>query len=264
MTTPDADQLTLDIARHIHKIAEASQTFLFGSRARRDHRSDSDIDLLVITANATTDSWLENLRQKAQKAQKARMPEASGIDVISMSEHEFLNRIHLRNNIANIIAKEGCPIMPDENLGYRNEFAEERVDWQDVEQKMTDATGAITWIKGIEQAGILDLGDDKQFGRMAQNALEFAYKSVLAAHGHEYPIRGNNGHNLTILTQLIREHGIFGHGEEIPGERHRYLTEFGGAAVYAHEHPPLDRQQIAHDIPDAVEQLRNIVAEAKS
>ncbi len=38
----------------------------------------------------------------------------------------------------------------------------------------------------------------------------------------------------------MRGHGIFGHGEEIPGERHRYLTEFGGAAVYAHEHPPLE------------------------
>ena len=263
MTPPDAHQLTLDIARHIHKIAEARQTFLFGSRARRDHRGDSDIDLLVITGNTTTDSWLENLRQTAQKVQKARMPEASGIDIISMSEHEFLNRIHLRNNMANTIAKEGCPVMPDENLGYRNEFAEEKVDWQDVEQKMTDATGAITWIKGIKQAGILDLGDDKQFGRMAQNALEFAYKSVLAAHGHEYPIRGRDGHNLTILTQLLRDREVIGGYEEAPGENHRYLTEFGGAAVHAHEHPPLDRRLIAEDIPDAVARLKDMVANAR-
>ena len=26
-----------------------------------------------------------------------------------------------------------------------------------------------------------------------------------------------------------------------PGEEHRYLTEFGGAALYSHEHLPLDK-----------------------
>ena len=46
MTTPKVDQRALDIALHIHQIAGARQTFLFGSRGRGDHRSDSDIDLL--------------------------------------------------------------------------------------------------------------------------------------------------------------------------------------------------------------------------
>ena len=118
------------------------------------------------------------------------MPEASGIDIICMSEPDFLSRIHLRNNLANNIAKEGCLVIPDENLNYRTEYEDEEVDWEDIEQKINDATGATNWIEAIQQAGILDAGDDKQFGRVAQNALEFAYKAVIAAHGHEYPASG--------------------------------------------------------------------------
>ncbi len=174
MATPSADQRAPDIAQDIHKICGARQTFLFGSRARRDHHENSDIDLLVITASKTPDSWLEDLRQRARQVQKVRMPEASGIDIVCMSEHEFLIRINLKNNMANTIIKEGCPVMPDENHGYRNEFGDEQVDWEDVEQKMNDADGTVRWIDTLREADLLEGGDDKQFGRIAQNALEFA------------------------------------------------------------------------------------------
>ena len=262
MTAPNADRQALDIDRHIHRISEAKQTFLFGSRARGDHRKDSDIDVLIITTDAPPDSWLEDMRQKARQVQKALAPEASGIDVMCMSEPDFLSRSRLRNNMTNTIIKEGYPIMPDENLGYRLEREDEEVDWENVEKKMADATGAANWIDAILQANILDAGDDKQFGRVAQNALEFAYKAVIAADGQDPPTGGRDGHNLTILTQLIRRHGIVSNNEEIPGGRQIYLTEFGGAAVYAHEHPALDRRLIAEDVPEAVARLREIVERA--
>ena len=263
MTHKFTDRLALDVAQQVHQSAGAKQTFLFGSRARGDHRPNSDIDLLVITNRAQPDGWLEHLHQQAREIQKACLPEASGIDIIHIPEDEFLGRIHLRNNMANTILKEGFPVMTDERLGYRNDFDDEEVDWADVDQKLEDADGAVRWIEAIEQAGIIDLGDDKQFGRMAQNALEFAYKATLAAHSHDYPKTGRDGHNLTIITGLLREHEIIGNHEEVPGEHHRYLTEFGGAAVYAHEHPPLDRRRIAEDIPQAVQQLKNLVDQAR-
>ena len=161
--------------------------------------------------------------------------------------------------MANIITKEGCPTMPDERVGYGTDYEDERIDWDDVDKKITDATGAATWITAIQDAGIIDVGDDLQFGRVAQNALEFAYKAVLGAHGCEYPVSGRDGHNLRILTDLLRENQIIGRNELAPGENHRYLTEFGGAAVYAHEHPLMDRRLIANDIPQAVDQLRAMV-----
>ena len=77
------------------------------------------------------------------------------------------------------------------------------------------------------------------------------------------PKTGRDGHNLTIITGLLREDNIIAGHEEIPGERHGYLTEFGGAAVYVHEYPPLDRRRIAEDVPQAVQQLKALVDQAR-
>ena len=257
------DIQAIRIARQIHEVANAQQTFLFGSRARGDHRTDSDIDVLVVKGEPPPESWLESLRQHARAVQKTQMPEASGIDIICMTESEFAKGRVLRNHMANIIIKEGHPIMADERVGYGTDYEDERIDWDDVDKKITDATGAATWINAIQDAGIIDVGDDLQFGRVAQNALEFAYKAVLGAYGCEYPVGGRDGHNLRILTDLLRENQIIGANELAPGENHRYLTEFGGAAVYADEHPPLDRRLIANEIPEAVDQLRAMVDSAR-
>ncbi len=260
-TQPDIQAIS--IARQIHEMASAEQTFLFGSRARGDHRLDSDIDVLVVKEERQPESWLEDLRQRARHMQKTQLPKASGIDIICMTESEFTKGRILRNHMANTITKEGYPIMPGERVGYGTDYEDERIDWDDVDKKITDATGAATWINAIQDAGIIDAGDDLQFGRVAQNALEFAYKAVLGAHGCEYPVSGRDGHNLRILAELLRENQIIGANEIAPGENHRYLTEFGGAAVYAHEHPPLDRRLIADEIPQAVEQLRDMVNDAR-
>ena len=94
---------------------------------------------------------------------------------------------------------------------------------------------------------------------MAQNALEFAYKALIGAHSHEYPISVRDGNNLTILTQMITEHEIVSRDEAIPSENHRYLSEFGGTALHAREHPALNLRLIGEDIPDAVAQLTEMV-----
>ena len=261
--TPKPDVQAIGIARRIHEMASAGQTFLFGSRARGDHRPDSDIDVLVVKEEPPLESWLEDLRRHAREMQKTQLPKASGIDVICMTEAEFTKGRALRNHMANTVAREGYAIMPDESVGCGTDNEDERIDWDDVDKKITDATGAAAWINAIRDAGIIDVGDDLQFGRVAQNALEFAYKAVLGAHGCEYPVSGRDGHNLRILTDLLRENQIIGADEPAPGENHRYLTEFGGAAVYAHEHQSLDRRRIANEIPQAVGQLRAMVDDVR-
>ena len=254
-----ADRRAVEVAREIHRMAEPEQTILFGSRARGDHRPDSDIDVLIIKDPSPPEDWLEDLRDRARALQKARLPEASGIDVICMTAREFDTRRHLRNNLANSIAKQGAPILPQENT----EPPEESIDWDDVEGKLKDATGAADLLETMATAGILANADDKQIGRIAQNALENAYKAVLGAHGFEYPTSGGSGHNLRIITGLIRQHRIIPDDAPMPGENHRYLTEFGGAALYSHEHLPLDKAAIARDVPQAVAAMRELVERAK-
>jgi predicted nucleotidyltransferase len=255
-----ADWRAIEVAREIHRMAEPEQTILFGSRARGDHRPDSDIDVLIISKRSPTEEWLDDLRDRARKVQKARLPEASGIDVICMTVDEFAGRRHLRNNLANSIAKQGARILPQENT----EPPEESIDWDDVDGKINDAVDAANALTSLAEAGILHSFPDKQFGRIAQNALENAYKAVLGAHGFEYPTSGGSGHNLRIITERIRQHRIIPDDVPMPGEEHRYLTEFGGAALYSHEHLPLDKEAIARDVPLAVAALRALVERAKS
>ena len=254
-----ADARALAVARAVHRMANSEQTILFGSRARGDYRPDSDIDVLIIKDPSPPEDWLEELRDRARTLQKAELPEASGIDVICMTAKEYDSRRHLRNNLANSIAKQGAPILPQEHT----ELPEEAIDWDDVDGKLKDATGAANGLAAIAEAGILDALDDKQIGRMAQNALENAYKAVLGAHGFEYPTGGGSGHNLRILTELIRQHRIIPPETPMPREEHRYLTEFGGAALYSHERLPLDKASIARDVPEAVARLRDLVAGAE-
>ena len=187
MSNQETGGRALEIAKQIHNVAGARQTFLFGSRVRGDHRPDSDIDVLVITEPKLEGEQLDDLRQRARQLQKEQMPEASGIDILSKGEEEFQRRARLLNNMANTVLKEGLPIMSSENLNLQTGYDDEEVDWEDVELKLCDAEGAADWIFTLREANLLDGGNGRQFGIMAQNALEFAYKSVIAAHGHEYP-----------------------------------------------------------------------------
>lgn len=263
MQRASIDRRALDLARNLHRVADAEQTILFGSRARGDYRTDSDLDILIVKEELPSEQWLENLRNQARQMQKSQLPEASGIDVICMTGAQFKSQRNLKNNLANAIAKQGAAVVPDENLEYGLQNEEENIDWEDVETKLKDAQGAARWLEAIAAAGVLAAGDDKQIGRIAQNALENAYKAVLGAHGLEYPTSGRDGHNLRILTELLREGLPMSMDEAAPGEQHRYLTEFGGAAIYAHEHQPLDRERIASEIPEAVARLSEMVEVAK-
>lgn len=255
-----ADRRAIEVAREVHRMAKSEQTILFGSRARGDHRPDSDIDVLIIKDPQPAEDWLDDLRDHARALQKTQLPEASGIDVICMTVDEFAGRRHLRNNLANSIAKQGTPILPQENA----EPPEESIDWDDVDGKLKDATGAADSLDAIANAGILDGMSDKQTGRMALDSLENAYKAVLGAHGFEYPTGGRDGHNLRILTDQIKRHGILPPEVPVPGENHRYLTQFGGAALYSHERLPLDKAAIAREIPDAVAALTALAEQARS
>ena len=250
-----ADKRAIEVAREIHRMAEPEQTILFGSRARGDHRPDSDIDVLIIKEPQPPEEWLEELRDRARMLQQARLPEASGIDVICMTTSEFASRRHLRNNLANSIAKQGAQIIPGEPA----DMPEESIDWDDVNGKLKDAAGAAEGLSAIAGAGILDALPDKQLGHMAQNALENAYKAVIAAHGFEYPTGGRDGHNLRILIQHIRQYRLLPPNAPVPGEEYSYLTEFSGAALYAHEHLPLDKPAIARDVPAAVAALQAMI-----
>ena len=263
MPEKEADSRALSIAEQLHYMADAEQTILFGSRARGDYRDDSDLDILILKDALPSDTWLEQFRERARSLQKKQLPEASGIDVICMTPAQFDVRRKLRNNLANCIAKQGATVVSDERFEHGRGDEAEQIDWEDVETRISDATDFAKSLESMAAAGILNAIADKVLGHTAQSALENAYKALLAAWGRDYPTSGRDGHNLRILTQLIREAAQTPESEEVPGESHRYLTEFAGAAIYAHEHLPLNKELIAREIPEAVARIRGMVETAR-
>lgn len=262
MSASTADGLALSVARRIHELAGASQTILFGSRARGDHDPASDIDVLIIKDPEPTEAWLENLRDQARRIQKSRVPQASGIDILCMTAADFRRDRRLRNHLANSIAKQGLAIMTDDPPEPAHGHFEEQTDWQDVRQRLSDANDAAADLRLWSESGLAERMSDKGVGRAGQTALENAYKAVLGSHGFDYPTSGRDGHNLRLLVDRVRRDLNWPPGEPIPGEEYQYLTEFGGAALYAHEHPSLDKASIVVDIPRAVETLTASVERA--
>lgn len=276
----------LDLARWVHDEAKAAATYLFGSRARGDWRRDSDVDILVLTEQDMDNEWLDNLEDKARRAQKDYLSKTGGINIVTMTTEGFRRNRRLINNLAWTIHQEGIPTMGRESLDYgghesrddyrpsggaeeegtdyEDEDLGEAVDWRDVENRIRDASNYANDLSVDLLAGILEQKSDKTFGNTAQQALENGYKALLGANGIAYPTSGRDGHNLRILIEKIKSETDWPSDEPVPGENHRYLSDFGGAQRYADEHMPLDKRRIAVEIPDAVMQLQQLVRQQET
>lgn len=111
-------EAAMDLARQVHEMAGANQTFLFGSRARGDHRPDSDVDVAIILNSPPSEDALKAVRSEARRLQLQQLPGSSGIDVFSMTLEEFGRGATLRNHIANTILKQGSRLYPGRSSGW--------------------------------------------------------------------------------------------------------------------------------------------------
>ena len=123
--------------------------------------------------------------------------------------------------------------------------------WNNVRTRVRDAMDNAYAIQHTIDATHTPL---KVLEHIAQQALEHAYKALLGANGHNYPV-GWQGHDLDGLIALARERLALGADFPVPGAEYNYLSEFASSAVYADDLPPLNRRAIHRDIPDAVERL---------
>ncbi len=257
------DPRALRLAGALREIAGAKAAILFGSRARGDHRRDSDIDILLLSENQPPEKALRQLEAIASIAQKMTIPEAGGVDIGCMTPEEFLKKRPMLNSLPHKIAKDGVPAMPGENTGPGNEYLyddeeeESCIDWQDVQDRLKEAMESVNDLqRQMDDNGMVHISD-RNFGYMAQRSLECSYKAVLGSHGIEYPASGNDGHNLRKLVELIRDQ----FGSPVPGEQYAYLTEFGGAAWYTHEHRALDKPALVREVPESVRRIIALKAE---
>ena len=195
-----ADPLGLAIAQAAQDAAPDAVVILFGSRARGDHRPDSDVDLLVIADdNAESDQLAIKTRasRAAHRKLLAGPPAEIGIDVISMYRSKFDYCRTAKTHVAAQALRDGVimrgdaadfpPLPPD---------GESPINWPDVRQRILNAN---RWLHSLNFS--IDAGHDNQelIGFIAQQAVENALKGWIAAIDCEY----RNIHDIATLADVL-------------------------------------------------------------
>ena len=241
---PDAVAVAWSVCQQVQPL----QAYLFGSRARGDYDNDSDIDIAIITGDRVPEYLRLTIDRIARQAATSLHPGLPAADVSFLTVEEFCSGRVKKNTLANSIAKEGTLIMNGNATGYDAESEEETVNWDDVAARIASAQEAV---KGLEILIRDEAAPASLVGYTAQQALEHAYKALIAAQGETYPTGRRDGHNLRILVGRVQE--VMGPGFQIPGASWQSLTAYAGSGRYQDDQPPLgDRQRLFREISAAV------------
>ncbi|MDP8240560.1 MAG: nucleotidyltransferase domain-containing protein [Candidatus Hatepunaea meridiana] len=93
-----------DIARRIVEAVQPTKIYLFGSRARGDHREDSDVDLLVIYDGLKSKETLQ------MEIRRIFRPRTFSLDLFIMSSEELELKKHIANTLAREISENGVVV----------------------------------------------------------------------------------------------------------------------------------------------------------
>ena len=178
LVAPDPDALA--VAQAVYDAVRPVRAILFGSRARGDYLTDSDIDIAVITADPVPEERRLDIDKIAERAAKLLHPDSPSTDMSFLTVAELLAGRVKKNTLANSIAKEGKPIVEGSADEHDTGNQEEPVNWDDVDARVRSAQEAA---KGLEILVRDDEAPRSLVGYAAQQALEHAYKALIAARG---------------------------------------------------------------------------------
>ena len=208
------------VARAVGEAVHPDQVILFGSRARGDFTSDSDIDLLIITGPVPMD---RQTYQRTSAVAHRKVAELYGdsidVDLLRMSEGDFHDGRRARNHVAGQAVRDGLDANGDK-VTYDNP---EPSNWPDIQQRMANAERELGVLKILVEANAAQ----EAIGFHAQQALENALKGWISALDAEY----RNTHDLTRLTAIVRQHPA--ENNTSAGERLAWLTEYAVRYRYA-------------------------------
>ena len=247
----EPDPHAVAVAWSVYERVRPLQAYLFGSRARGNYDNYSDIDIAIITADTVPEERRLDIDELAARAAKSLHPDAPSTDVSFLTVAELVAGRVKKNTLANSVAKEGKLIMNGDAAGCDAEFEEEAVNWDDVDARVKSAQEAVVSLEILAGSG---RPLDGMIGYAAQQALEHAYKALIAAHGEVYPTGGQDGHNLRILANRVQE--VMGKDFQVPGMNWQTLTAYAGSGRYVDDQPPLgDRQRLHAEISAAVDAI---------
>ena len=190
----DHDEHACRVAQAVAQVDGVEQVILFGSRARGDHRSDSDLDLLVAYESCRSSSDIVHpCRQAAKRASEGAYDHHVSIDIVPLAADHFAFMQYGLNHVAAHAAREGItptgyryrppsesgkPILPE----HRRRESMERV----LHARRHLSTLEILYNTNPDHYSRPEEWE-VSVGEYAQGALEHGLKAVIAAFGHRYP-----------------------------------------------------------------------------
>lgn len=211
-----------EVAQAVYEEVRPAAVILFGSRARGDHRADSDIDLLVITPDdADAKSWFINASAAAYRKLDEHGGLRIGVDVVQLSASRFAYCRRAKNHVAGQALRDGV-IVSEEGFDLAAGNGQPS-NWPDIEQRFIAATRNI-----VSMINLIETNSPQEdIGFHAQQTVENALKAWISALDDEY----TNIHDISILAAIVRRHPA--EIDQPAGEALWWLTKY--AVTYRYE-----------------------------
>ena len=268
ITTPD--RTALELAKAVQSAVAPDTVILFGSRARGDHRPDSDVDLLIISESGAAAAT--GLAKRAAREHFRLNPPRLGVDMVPMDLEKFNYCRRAKNHVAAQALRDGV-VMSGQNFDSPNRGDDHYPDsWPDVRERLQ---AAYRHLGTFEREITHPEGDQEMYGFHAQQAVENALKAWLSAADLDY----RRVHDLqevadkifddpdesktlaaTQLTLLMDYTSL--QSPDHPGERENWLTRYAVAYRYSYsgtsfQMDELDRNRFRQEIVLAVQTFIN-------
>ena len=197
MSPQTPDPHATKIAAAIQKAVAPNLVILHGSRARGDHRPDSDLDILIVSVQQADQNTSAG---QAAAAYMRSNPPALDLDIVSMPIEDFRKLRHAKQHIAGQADHWGI-YMSDYSIShdddYRNEYPPH---WPATQRRLENAA---EWSKQFNDMIEENSWNQKLLGFSAQQAVENAMRGINSAHNDPTIFR----HDLDgIWTHYLHNH----------------------------------------------------------
>ena len=237
------------IASAAGSAVDARCVILFGSRARGDHRHNSDLDLAIVAAEAELDAQQRHdLRERARAAALSAGAELTNhIDVIIWTDAEYRAKKRSINHVAGRAWREGLILYGVHEILPGEEIVSELDNARELMRMARGRTRALSAMAFDDETFIENI-----FGFHAQRGAELAFKAWITLLGHRY----ERTHNVADLLAILESAGV---AEAQPFAHLATLTPYAVKYVYEEiENPTMDRHFIVSEVnalADLVEAL---------
>ena len=217
------DPVALAAAEAAQQAVSPDTVILFGSRARGDHRPNSDLDLLIVCGDDVVFPVARATR--AVKAHFELNPPRLDADVIPIRKDKFDYCRRAKNHVAGQAMRDGI-IMGGENIDPNPAYDDYPDNWPDVKERLQAAYRHLgTFTREIEHRD----GEQEMYGFHAQQAIENAIKAWLSAADLDY----RRVHDLAGTAETLLNDP--GEGDTLAAAQLRLLMDY---TSYEKEDPP--------------------------